>query len=165
MIDSVEITTDTTLDQDSVLKANVQVCTACMIVSLMTTCLNLNTPPLAQVAPFRCKIRESNAEMPLDTKLSKHVCQLWSVQLNVSKPGQLHLDHSRASKRSRRLVNKHSMVPTKRLLSVSSTRILGLLRVLRQSSHLSSVSSQFFLLFVAFAFTLALLTAVMIRSS
>ena len=28
------------------------ICTACMIVSLLTTCLNLNTPPLAQVAPF-----------------------------------------------------------------------------------------------------------------
>ena len=49
-----------------------QVCTACMIVSLLTTYLNLNTPPLAQVAPFRCKIRESNAEVTLDTKLSKH---------------------------------------------------------------------------------------------
>ena len=59
--DSVRIRTDTTLDQDCVLKATVQVCTACMIMSLLTTCLNFNTPPLAQVAPFRCKIRESNA--------------------------------------------------------------------------------------------------------
>ena len=66
--DSVRKRTDTTLDQDCVLKANVQVCTACMIVSLLTTCLNLNTPPLAQAAPFRCKIRESNAEVTLDTK-------------------------------------------------------------------------------------------------
>ena len=39
-----------------------------MIVSLLTTCLNFNTPPLAQVAPFRCKIRESNAEVTLETK-------------------------------------------------------------------------------------------------
>ena len=77
--DSVRIRTDTTLDQDCVLKATVQVCTACMIVSLLTTCLNLKTPPLAQVAPFRCKIRESNVEVPLDTKLSKHVCQLIMV--------------------------------------------------------------------------------------
>ena len=41
--DSVRIRTDTTLDQDCVLKATVHVCTACMIVSLLTTCLNLNT--------------------------------------------------------------------------------------------------------------------------
>ena len=81
--DSVRIRTDTTLDQDCVLKATVQVCTACMIVSLLTTCLNLNTPPLAQVAPFRCKIRESNAEVPLDTKLSKHVCQLILVRATL----------------------------------------------------------------------------------
>ena len=40
--DSVRIRTDTTLDQDCVLKATAQVCTACMIVSLLTTCLNLN---------------------------------------------------------------------------------------------------------------------------
>ena len=39
---SVRIRTDTTIDQDSVLKATVQVCTACMIVSLLTTCMNLN---------------------------------------------------------------------------------------------------------------------------
>ena len=50
--DSVRIRTDTTLDQDCVLKATVQVCTACMIVSLLTTCLNLNTPPPAHVAPL-----------------------------------------------------------------------------------------------------------------
>ena len=73
---SVRIRTDTTLDQDYGLKANVHVCAVCMIVSLLTTCLNLNTPLLAQVAPFRFKIRESNAEVPLDTKLSKHVCPL-----------------------------------------------------------------------------------------
>ena len=35
---SVRIRTDTALDQDSVLKAIVQVCTACMVVSLLTTC-------------------------------------------------------------------------------------------------------------------------------
>ena len=39
---SVRIRTDTTLDQDCVLKATVQVCTACMIVSLLTTCMNFN---------------------------------------------------------------------------------------------------------------------------
>ena len=44
---------------------------------------------------------------------------------NVSKPDQLHLDYSRVSKQSPRLVYKHSMVPTKRLLSLSFSRILG----------------------------------------
>ena len=73
---SVRIRKDTTLDQDCVLKATVQVCTACMIVSFLTTCMNFNTPPLAQIAPFRCKIRESNEEVTMDTKLRKHVCQL-----------------------------------------------------------------------------------------
>ena len=37
------------------------------------------------------------------------------------------------SKRSPRLVYKHSMVPTKRPLSLSSSRIIGLLRIPRQS--------------------------------
>ena len=37
---SVRIRTDTTLDQDCALKATVQVCTACMDVSLWTTCMN-----------------------------------------------------------------------------------------------------------------------------
>ena len=72
--DSETIRTDTTLDQDCVLKTTVQLCTACMIVSLLTTCLNLNTP-LAQIAPFRCKIRNLNAGVTLETKLNKHVCQ------------------------------------------------------------------------------------------
>ena len=49
--DSLRIRTDTTLDQDCALKATVQVCTACMDVSLLKTCMNVNTPPLAQVAP------------------------------------------------------------------------------------------------------------------
>ena len=71
--DSETIRTDTTLDQDCVLKTTVQLCTACMIV-LLTTCLNLNTP-LAQIAPFRCKIRNWNAGVTLETKLNKHVCQ------------------------------------------------------------------------------------------
>ena len=74
------IRTDTTLDQDCVLKATVSACTPCMIVSLLTTCMNFNTPPLAQVAPFRYKIsrvkRGSNighktqqARLPADSGL------------------------------------------------------------------------------------------------
>ena len=47
------IRTDTTLDKDCVLKATVQVCTACMVMSSLTTCVNFNTPPLAHVCPFK----------------------------------------------------------------------------------------------------------------
>ena len=39
---SVRIRTDTALDQDCVLKATVQVCTAFMDVSLSTTCMNFS---------------------------------------------------------------------------------------------------------------------------
>ena len=39
---SVRIRTITALDPDCVLKATVQVCTACMVVSLLTTCMNFN---------------------------------------------------------------------------------------------------------------------------
>ena len=49
---SVRIRTGTTVDGDCALMATVQVCTACMVVSLLTTCMNFNTPPLAQIAPF-----------------------------------------------------------------------------------------------------------------
>ena len=45
--DSARIRTDTALDQDCVLKANVHVCTACMVVSLLTTCLNFKKTNLA----------------------------------------------------------------------------------------------------------------------
>ena len=34
---SMRIRTDTTIDQDCVLKATVQVCTGCMVVSFLTT--------------------------------------------------------------------------------------------------------------------------------
>ena len=63
---SVRIRTDTTLDQDCALKATVQVRTACMIVSLSTTCMNFNTPPLTWIATFRCKTRAQNADVPFN---------------------------------------------------------------------------------------------------
>ena len=40
---SVRIRAETTLDQDCVLKGTVQVCKACMVVSLLTTCMNFNS--------------------------------------------------------------------------------------------------------------------------
>ena len=125
---SVRIRTDSTLDQDCVLKATVQVCTSCMIVSLLTTCMNFNTPPLAQVAPFRCKIRESNAEVTLDTKLSKYVCQLILVcrQLNVSKPVNsiLTIPECRSDHHGSCIVAHHG--PDKAILFLLDTDILRL---------------------------------------
>ena len=49
---SVRIRTGSTLDQDCVLKAIVQIFTACMDVSLLTTCMNFHTLLLAKVATF-----------------------------------------------------------------------------------------------------------------
>ena len=114
---SERIRTDTTLDQDCVLKASVQVCTTCMIVSLLTTWLNSNTPHLAHIAPFRWKIRESNAEVPLDTKLSKHVCQLILVCTIQRSQAEYHSDQHGSC--------TNTMVQTKCLLSLSSSRIIG----------------------------------------
>ena len=140
--------TDTTLDQDSVLKANVQVCTACMIVSLLTTCLNLNTSPLAQVAPFRCKIRESNVESTTGHKTQQARLSADCGLYNPTFPSLVNC--ILASKRSPRLVHKHRMVPTKSALSLFHPRAsLGF----KSSAPITS------------CFTLALLTAVMIRSS
>ena len=39
---SARVRTDTTLDQDCVLETTVQVCAACMIVLLLTTCMNFH---------------------------------------------------------------------------------------------------------------------------
>ena len=165
--DSVRIRTDATLDQDCVLKANVHICTACMIVSLLTTCLNFKTPPVAQVAPFRCKIRESNAEVPLDTKTQQARLPADSGLYNSTFPSLVNciFELSRASKRSARLVCKHSMVPK----SVCSLFVILARHWSLESSapilHLASVRSQYFLLLVALALFIALFIAIMIRSS
>ena len=119
---------------------------------------------------------ESNAEAPSNKEAEKaHLpTDFWSVQLNVSKHGQLHLDHSRVSMRSSWLVYKHSMVPKMRLLSLSSSRFIGLLKVVRQVgrpdsfheiSHCLLLLLCSLLLLLALALLLALLLAVMIRSS
>ena len=71
---SVRIRTDNTLDQDSELKATVQVCTACMDVSFLTTCMHFNNSSSRADCTFRCKSRESNTE-------EKHVCQLKAFKL------------------------------------------------------------------------------------
>ena len=54
---TVRIGTDTTLDQDCVLKATVQVCTACMIVSLLTTCMNFNMITKIIVTKYNCNCK------------------------------------------------------------------------------------------------------------
>ena len=103
---SVRIRTDAALDQDCALKATVQVCTACMVVSLLTTCMNFNTPPLAQIAPFDARFASQTRKCRSTKTLRKHVCQLILVcTTQAFKPGQLHLDHSRVSKRSLRFSN------------------------------------------------------------
>ena len=80
------IRTNTTLDQDCNLEATVQLCTACMIVSLLTTCMNFNNSILSrrlQNNPQDAWIREimdiSLEPRPLDTKLSKHVTPETSI--------------------------------------------------------------------------------------
>ena len=64
---SVKIRTDTTLVQDCVLKATVQVYTACMVVLLMLTCMSFEFQHSSSRVDCTswCKIREPNAEVPL----------------------------------------------------------------------------------------------------
>ena len=75
-VNSMRVRTDTTLDQDCVLKATVQVCTACMVVSLLTACMNFNTHPLSQIAPFYERFASQTRKYHSRKKLRKHVCQL-----------------------------------------------------------------------------------------
>ena len=148
---SVKIRTDTTLDQDCVLKATVQVCTVCMVVSLLTTCMNFNTPPLAQIAPFDARFaRQTRKKARLPTQ---------SVQASECRS-----DHHGSCTITAWLKKKK-----KRLLSLSSTRVIGL-RLGSKSCSPSRQTSQYsrnFVLLVALALllALALLIAVMIRSS
>ena len=46
-----------------------QACTACMVMSLLTTCMHFNTPPLAQIAPF-------DARFASQTRKYRSTCQL-----------------------------------------------------------------------------------------
>ena len=146
---SLRIRTDTTLDQDCVLKATVQVCTACMVVSLLRTCLNFKTPLLAQIAPFDTSFARQTRKYRSTKKLRKHVCQLILVcTTQAFKPGQLHLDHSTVSKRSPWLVYNHSMVLKKRLFSLSSSRVIGPRKVVRQVGESVSIHEISFCLLV-----------------
>ena len=129
MNDSVRIRTDTTLDSGLWTESK-RARTYSMMVSLLTTCLNLNTPPLAQVAPFRC------AGIPLDTKLSKHICQLILVCTTQTFPSLVYCiltipecqsDHHGSCTRTAWFLGKC-------LFSLSSSRFSGLLIVLRQFS-------------------------------
>ena len=136
---SVRIRTDGKLDQDCVLKATVQVCTACMVVPLLTTCMNFYAPPLAQIAPARFASQTRNYHST--KKLRKHVCQLIHVCTTQSVQApfdarfasqtrkkarlcQVKAINSsfRVSKRSPWLVYNHSMVLKQRLLSLCHPR-------------------------------------------
>ena len=134
------------------------VCTACMVVSLLTTRLNLNTPPLAQVAPFRCKIRESNtghntqqARLPADSGLYNSTFpSLVNCILTIL---ECRSDHHGSC------TSTDGMVTTKSLLSLSSSRFIGHLKVLRQFSL--SVS-QFTNCLVLVTFALLLLCSLLL---
>ena len=79
--------TDTTLDQDSVLKATVLVCTACMDVSLLTTCMNFNTPPLVRIPPFLMqRLVKQNAEVPFNKETEKARLPTDSCLYNSKRP-------------------------------------------------------------------------------
>ena len=122
--------TDTTHDQDCVLQANVQVCTACMDVSLLKTCMNFNTPPLAQVALF-------DTSFASDTRMKTRL-PTQSVQASECRSDL------------QRLMFHHSLVLRKRLLSLSSSRVVGLLigvcKVCSPNRAMSQYSRNFVLL-------------------
>ena len=91
--------TDTTLDQDCVLKATVlvftsctvclkaivQECTACMDASLLTTCVDFNTLPLAQIVPFDARFASQTRKDPQksNTELVSSANRFLSKQFNV----------------------------------------------------------------------------------
>ena len=139
------------------------VCTSCTVVSLSTTCVNFNTPPL-------CKTREQNAEVSFNKETEKARLPTDSCLNNSNRPSLVNCISTSPECRSdhRRLVSNHSLDLKKRLLSLSSSRIYGLQKN-SPASNLASVSSQNFAIHLANALHLALALllaiAVMIRSS
>ena len=123
-----------------------QVCTACMVVSLLTTCMNFNTPPLAQNAPFDARFATQTRKYHSTKKLRKHVCHLilvCTIQSMLGRFVQLHLDHSSVSKRPAWLVYNHR--PDKAsALSLCHPRVsFGLLKVVRLVGRFSQSSRDF----------------------
>ena len=105
---------------------------------------------------FWCKIREPNAEVPFTKETEKARLPTDSCLFNSKLAWtlrQLHLDLSRVSKRSPRLVYSHSMVLKKRLFSLSSSRVSGLQLGPKSWSprRATSQSSRKFALLVALA--------------
>ena len=168
MCASVRIRTDTTLDQDCVLKATVfvctsctvclratvQVCTACMDVSLLTICVNFNTPPLAQVAPFDARFASQTRK---------------KARLPTRKRSSF-----RVSKRPSWLMYNHSLLLKKRLLSLCHPRAslgsrLGSEQLFAKSGDQSVFTKFRIVCCSCFApcscIALALLIAVMIHSA
>ena len=135
----------------SSLKATVHVCTACMVVSLLTTCVHLNTPPLAQIAPFHARFASQ----------TRKKARLPSGSVQASEC---------------RSVYHHSLVLKKRVLSLSLTVILarhwsliGLSKLFAKSGDPSVFTQKRVACCSCFApcscVALALLIAVMIHSS
>ena len=71
---SVWIRKDTTLDQECALKETVQICTGCMVVSILTTCTNFNTPPLMHITTAPLEARFAIQTRKYHSR--KHVLQL-----------------------------------------------------------------------------------------
>ena len=99
-----------------------QVCTACMILSLLT-CLNLNTPPLARVKRGSTTgPKTQQACLPADYGLYSSTfpslvnCILTIPECRSDHHGRVHTQHR----------------PGQSVCSLSSSPILGLLKVLRQ---------------------------------
>ena len=88
---SVRIRTDTTLDQDCVLKATVQVCTACKVVSMLTTCMNFNTPFYARFASQTRK----KARLPTQSVQASQCSKRLASQPGPEKASALSLSSSR----------------------------------------------------------------------
>ena len=75
---------------------------SCAVVSLSSTDVNFNTPPLTWIATLMLT-REHNAELPFNKETKEASLPTDSCLNNkfkASKLGQLHLDQSRVSKRS-----------------------------------------------------------------
>ena len=102
---SVRTRTNTTLDQNFVLKANVDVFTACTVMLLLTTCMNFNTPPLALIAPFDARFASQTRKYQ-STK--KDFCQLNEFKLQgVEKTTTTRVPPQPGSEKKRLLLAHH----------------------------------------------------------
>ena len=111
-------------------------CTSCTIVSLSTTCVNFNTPPLTWIAcNFDARLLSKTRKYRSTNKLRKHVCQLILVSNNSKRPSLVNCISTNPECRSdhRWPVYKHSLV-------VSALSVIARLWALKFSPSGRSVS-------------------------